>query len=332
MIKRIAIILIPLMAIVFIATPVYALEPPDDISINSVQVIRNTAEDGDMTFLYYFDTDYVSYPETPSAGNSVILRLFDTDGVTLIATGSPYTLFDRGYGPQVSSFYFDADTVSELGLTWGQQYIINITMSEAYLASPPEEIYMLGSVDYSDTTDQDENQIILASWIFEVCDDLHEARVDYLLYTLTDMGVVLTSIGELYFRGAIPGLQSMSPDLFYFQYTVPEAADIEYTANMTSVYGGRLDDTDFMTGFDRIGEQLGVSGGFAIAMFFVIIAVAILIFTTYKGWGAEPGLLMGGNWLTLGALLAGNSVMVLRIIIAFIAGIMLLYVMLFRRA
>lgn len=332
MIKRVVIILMPLIALVLIATPAYALEPPDDISIDSIQVIRNTAEDGDIAFLFYFDTDYVSYPESPSADDSVILRLLDTDGITLIATGSPYSLFDHGYGPQVSSFYFDADTVSSLGLTWGEQYTISITFSEAYITSPPVENYMIAANDYSDTTDQDENQVILASWVLEVCDDLHEARADYLLYILTDSGVVLTTIGELYFRGAIPGLQSMSPDLFYFQYTTPEVTEIEYTANMTAVYGGRLDDTDVMTGFDRIGDQLGISGGFVIALFFVIIAIAILIFTTYKGWGPEPGLLMGGNWLTLGALLAGNTVMVLRIVIAFIAGIMLLYVMLFRRA
>lgn len=323
-----------LLAIIFplVPSPAFALEPPEEIYFNSVQVVRNTVESGDIAIAFYFNTSYETYPTDVSASDAVIIRLYDTDGSTLLATGSPYSLFDGGYGPQVSGFYFDADEVAALGLTWNQPYVINITYSEAYVEEPPEEEYEITTADYSTPTDQEENQLAFTSWIFGICDNLETARPLYTLHGSTDAGVVLTDIGELYFRGALEGIQSVAPSLFFLQFITPSAVSVNYTANMTSFYGGRLTGTDVMTGFERIGAHLGVTGDFALATFFFIVAICLVLFTSYKGWGAEPGLLMAGNWLTMGALLAGNEVMVLRMVLAFLAGIMLFYVMLFRRA
>lgn len=309
-----------------------ALEPPDEIIISSTQVVRNCAEGGDITIAFYFNTSYDTYPTDVSASDAVIIRLFDTDGTSLLATGSPFSLFDGGYGQQVSGFYFDADEVTALGLTWGQPYIINITYSEAYLEEPPVQTYTITSNDYSVPTTQEENQELMTSWVLGICTSLETARPLYTLHGSTDAGVVLTDVGELYFRGALEGIQSVAPTLFFLQFITPTPVEVEYTANMTGEYGGRLTGTDIMTGFGRIGAHFGVTGEFAIAIFFFITAISLVIFTSYKGWGAEPGLLMGGNWLTMGALLAGNEVMVLRMVIAFVAGIMLFWVMLFRRA
>lgn len=328
---RIGVVLMVL-ALVLIPTTAYALEPPDNILITSTQVVRNTVEVGDIAIGFYFNTDYGTYPSDIPASEAVILRLYDTDNLTLLSTGSPYIIFDYGYGPQVSGFYFDADTVTALGLTWGQPYVLNVTYSEAFLDSPPEKSYILTSADYSTTTDMSENQVLFASWVLAVCTQLEATRPDYTLHGSTDVGVVLTAVGEAYFRGAIQGIQSIAPSLFFLQFATPEVIDISYTANLTSTYGGRLTGTDFMRGLDRIGTHLGITGDFVITLMFFVSAIAMVIFTSYKGWGAEPGMLMGGNWLTMGALLAGNTLIVLRIVLAFIAGIMLLYVLLFRRA
>ncbi len=329
---RIGTLLAILAALLLSASPVYALEAPDSITITSAQVVRNKVETGDITIAFYFNTVYTTYPDDVPTSFAVILRLYDTDGTTLLATANPYTLFDYGYGPQVGSFYFDADAVTDLSMDWGDPYIINVTYSEAFLESPPSQDYVLTASDYASTSDQTDNQELMASWVLAICEQLEAARPLYILHGSTDVGVVLTALGEAYFRGAIQGIQSIAPTLFFLQFTTPEVTEIEYTANMTDEYGGRLDDTDFKVGLERVGAHLGITGDFVLALVFFIGAIAAVVYTSYKGWGAEPGLLAAGNWLTMGALLAGNTVMVLRMVIAFIAGIMLLYVMFFRRA
>lgn len=310
----------------FVGSPVYATEAPDSISILSAQVVRNTITDGDMTFVAHYNLAYEDYPSEP-ASSTFIFRLYSPDGLTLLAATTPYVIFNNGYSHGVVSFYFDAEDAPE----WGLAYKIDIAGSPLYFDPPPDPYnYVLS--DYSGTTDQQANQELLKSYILGVCDLMEQAEPSWVLHGSTDVGIVLTALGEVYFRGAIPGLQSMAPTLFFVQFYTPEPTELTYTDELAQEYGGRLEGTDIMLGFERLGAEFNLSGGTTAAFLVILACIALIIFLAAKGWGIEPGMLGAGIILTLGALLLGNALMVLRFFMAFIGGIMIFYLLFLRRA
>lgn len=323
--------LLAVILIICVAAPVLAadpISPPDSMSIVSAKVVRNTVEPGDMAIVFHYNLAYADYPDTP-ASQTMMFRLYSPDGLTLLATAVPYVFFSFGYGNGVSSFYFNADTAP----TWGQAYLINIAGSPAYFETLPEPYYYtITSADYSGVTDKSGNQELMKSYILTVCDALETAYLSITLKGSTDVGMVLTATGEAYFRGAVPGLASIAPSLFFTQFYVPKPIPVEYDATLQESYTGRLDDSDLMSGFDAIGEKAGVTGQTVGAFAMILLAIGLLIFTNYKGWGSEPGVVGAGIILTLGAVLLGDAVMTIRFIMALIAGILIFYQLFLKKA
>ena len=69
-----------------VAAPVYALEPPDSMSIESVRAFRNLAETGDAVIIFHYKIGYgAGYPTTP-ASSSIIFRLYAENGTLLAAS------------------------------------------------------------------------------------------------------------------------------------------------------------------------------------------------------------------------------------------------------
>lgn len=322
-----AILIFVLLAVVLIPGVAYAVELPSSVTIDNVRVFRNLAESGDMLIAFSYDLPYTSdnYSTTP-ASQTILFRLYDASG-NLIQTTSPYVypLFEsNGYGDGMSAFYFGA---SDDAPAWSSNATINIHGFPTYFSGWYDgdlSVYKtLTTSEYVTATTQEANQDLLRDYILLECDKLD---ADYQatgveLKASSDIGTVLSSYGEHYFRGAIPGLQYLCPELFFVQTTIPEQMEVSYDMSLADTYTDRLAGDDLGNGFERLGDYFGVGGAFAAAALVVVLAVVAMIWSQRK-YG-EPYLGMGiGAVIAVGmALLVGDIVFTL-VMIGSLVGVM----------
>ena len=319
-----------------LSMPVFAQDAPDSLSItaSSVKAFRNLVETGDFAVVFHWKAFYADYTTlTVPGSDSIVLRLYSANG-TLMATSYPYVFspFETyGYGDGISAFYFPASA----NTTWLQAYEINIAGLPAYFSPIPTPVnYTMVNNDYSTATTQAEARSDFYNTIIGLCNDFNTIYPDHSLKASTDSGVVLSSDGETYFRGAIPGIQSMCPQLFLVQVYTPTAMTIvPYNTTLADAYTARLEGTDVMRGLDRIGTAMGgVDGMVIVGVLLFLLCIALCIFCMIKGWGLEPGLIGSGGIMITGALLVGDFVFTLVMIGGFISAMGIMYVMVFKRA
>ena len=332
--KRLAITAImAVMVVLTFATPVLAyLSAPDGtMTIPSVRAFQNTVEDGDVAIIFEHNIPYSSYPTTP-APLSIVFECYSPDGTTLLNTAIPYnfTLFEtKGYGHGVGVFYFPASE----NLSWGEAYILNIQQLPLYYNPAESTSYTLASSDYSSATLQSDSQYDVANYILGICDEFQAYYPDVGLKSTTDTAIVLSAYGEAYFRGAIPGLQTICPQLFLVQTYVPELMTTEnYTMELGEEYSERLIGTDIERGAERLGDYFGVGGYFVLAMFTFGLALVPPIWTSRKGWGIEPGFAVAIVIVICAALLIGDAVFTIVMIISLIAAMAIMYIFVLKRA
>jgi hypothetical protein len=313
---------------------VLAIDLPDNITIPSAKVYHNLAVTGDMLVVYHgkfnYDSDNGTYPTIP-ASSSVILR-FIADNGTILASASPYVYspFDNsGYGDFVSGFYFEAADVP----TWLGAHTINILGTPAYFSPAQTFSYTLTPSDYNSSNTTAVNQLDLYTEIIRLADVFHNIYPDVSLKSITDIGTVLSSYGEAYFKSAIPGLLELCPALFYVQVYVPEVMPVEeYDTSLGDTYSARMVGTDLARGAERLGDKFGVAGSFIWGIVAFSSSVFIMVKTAGKGWGIEPGLLLSGLIVILIATLFGDFMFKLMMIIGLVSAIGIMYVWALRRA
>jgi len=274
-----------------------------------------------------------NYSSTP-ASESTIFRIYDTDNVTEKQTGGPYVnpyFGSNGYGDGVGSFYFGA---SDNASAWAAIVKINIAGKPAYYDLAKN--YTLDGGDYVSETTQADNRALLKAYVLLECDKLASSYSDtgITLKATSDSGIVLSPYGELYFRGAINGLQALCPELFFIQTLIPEQmAVVEYDMSLMDTYTDRLVDDDLGDGFTGIGTLLGGIGGAFVAAAMTFIGVfALCIWTTRKGWGTEIGML-GGALVTIAmAILVGDIVFIIMMILSLLATMGIVWLMLLKKA
>lgn len=332
--KRLGITAIMVVVIVLaFATPAlaYLAAPDSPMTFPSVRVFQNTVEDGDVAIIFEYNIPYSSYPDTP-ASLSIVFRCYSPDGTTLLNTATPYnfTLFEtHGYGHGVGVFYFPASE----NLSWGGAYILNIQQLPLHYNPTDSISYTLVSADYSSATLQADSQYDVYNYLLGICDEFQDYYPDVGLKSTTDTAIVLSAYGEAYFRGAIPGLQLICPQLFLVQTYVPEPMTTEnYTMALGEQYKERLLGTDIERGAERLGDYFGVGGYFVLAVLTFGLALAAPIWTSRRGWGIEPGLAVAAAIVICASLLIGDAVFTIVMIASLIAAMAVMYVFLLKRA
>jgi len=329
LIKRISIsVVLAVVALLFMASPALALDPPDSISVESAMVFGNLAGTGDMAVVFHYLIEYEGeYPETP-ASRSVLLRLYSENGTELLGTSKPYVFFafdTNGYGDGCGSFYFTAAD----NITWGKSYRINILCTPTYFDPPQSFTHTLTSTEYSDAETKTESQEDMRDYIMSICDTFRGIYPDVALKS----GMVLSVYGEIYFRGAIQGLQQLCPQLFFVQEYVPEELEVEeYDTSLPESYSARLVGSDVMTGAERVGEILGISGKFFLALLNFAVCIVASVITMRKGWGLEAGLFLGVLITVCAAILIGDTIFTVLMVVSLIAAIGIMYIFVLKRA
>jgi hypothetical protein len=317
------------------------IDNPQSISIDSCQVVRNTIEDEDIAIIFPLDisytdnfsnTDNISYPEDVLASESFYIRFYDTDGTTVLAETRPYRYINKGYDKNVCGFYFDS-SISDL-LTWGSAYKIGIIPNDIHFTSPPADyFYTLSSSNYTSKVSQQDNQDVITNYLLDILKDFEATYTGLYLLTSSDVGEVLTADGENWLRGAIPGIASIAPNLFYIQYYVPQTEDMNYDNSLSETYAERSSDWDITNGLNWLADETGLDSAGTVSWFIdAIICIIFTVFCAWKGWGVEPGLLGSMMISECGALLFGDTLMNIVLYGSLLAGIFIFFIIWLRRA
>jgi len=276
---------------------------PDSISIEVVYANRNLMETGDSLYIAHYNVAYTSIPDD-DIDQTFIFRLFDTDQTTLLGSAVAYPYVDNGYGQGVVSFYFDAADAP----TWEGEYFIRISGNPAFFSDPPSEDFQIQTSDYTNLTGQDANRSQVGDRVVSIAEDL-EVAWDVTLLDEQDMGIVLSSNGEAYFRNSVNGLQAIAPELFFLQTVEVDYTERSWNTSQADTYRDRFGLGDFLgkgvgagAHLFRMDTQLFSSGIILIVIFGLMGYSKRQFKTSHPGFVAAIIVTLGGavmGWLNM---------------------------------
>lgn len=336
-------VIIALLSSIYITLPVLAATPltsPESVEVVDIRVFRHLAETDDMLYVIQYDiaiiSDNYSAMTTP-ASDSYLFRLVDTDGETILATTVPYvySFFEsNGYGDGVSAFYFAA---ADDKPDWGDAVTIELYGSPTYF-NPASAAYgsrVVSSDRYTTSNTTITNRLELQNYVLLLCDRLEALYQDtaIILKTSSDSGIVLSAYGELYFRGAINGLQLLCPDLFFIQVYVPEQMTVEdYDMSLATQYGERLATDDLGKGFTRLGDIIGVSGQIAAALLVFVTTIGLCALAVRKRWDIEIGMAAGCILAIFVSLIMGDIIFTILMLGSLVSIMGIVWLLILKRA
>jgi len=284
-----------------LTVPVLADDPPapDNMQIESAGVFRHLVEEDDFLLVFHYNIHYdAEQPDTP-ANKLFTFRLLDTNGIDYLGAVVPYAYYNSGYDQGCSAFYFPAADAPE----WEQAYVLRLAGNPEYFTEPPTANYTLNTSDYSQMETAEENQTLLGNYVLEIA-RLLENNWDVALLYEGDMGMVLNSTGETYFRGSISALQIMAPQIFSIQVTSPDYSETEWTEEQGQSYEERFLGTWVGRGLESFGDMLHVKWNVITGILTLGAIVGLAIFCHWRYATTKPALI-GGSCILLGGTVMG---------------------------
>lgn len=286
--------------------------------MQSIHGYQNLSQNGDMLIAFHWKWSSGNLSATP-ASSAVIIQI--SYNGTLVATTQPYvfSLFNNnGYGDEMSSFYFSANTTHY----YGGAYVISIVSYPAFISPIVTFNYTMQPSDYDTSSIQSANRINLATYILNEADRFLTVYPLVHLKSTSDVGTVLSSNGEAYFTSVIPGLQTLCPQLFIAQVYVPTTLPVQpYTTDQSDNYSHRLDNSDIKRGFSRLGAYVSLSWQFVAGIVVFAGCLWITIKCLKKNWGIEIPLFIDSVIVTAVAVLIGGLFFTIVMIVALLAAI-----------
>jgi hypothetical protein len=298
---------------------------PTNLQFESVKVFHNVIEEDDFVLIFHYNIHYdASQPDEP-ANKVFTFRLLDTDGATYLGAIVPYAYFNSGYDQGCGAFYFTVDDAPD----WEGAYVVKITGNPEYFSSPPVASRTLVTSDYSQLESQEENQTLLGNYVLDIAKDL-EINWSTTLTYISDLGELLNTAGESYFRGAITGLQSMAPQIFLIQTSSPTYEETPWTSAKGEEYKARFEETSIGHFVQDIGDFFHVPWNVITGMAIVAGMFAVAIFCQWRYGNIKPTPVAGNCFMLGGTVLGWWSPAIMAIISLFIGGLFLGYVWIFR--
>ncbi len=274
MIKRILLTVLVLYLTILPMPAMAATSPPDSTpSMEDINVYRHLMETDDFLLIAKYNLPYATAPNA-SATQAYLFRLLDTDNVTSLLSNEAYAYSNNGYGYGVIAFYASAADAP----TWGLNYNIQIIGKPTEFASASNVTwnYPVISGAYSRSSTQAGNQEALGDDILGIAQDLEDAWTAILLEN-SDVGLVLSSTGRLYFKNSIPGLQVMAPGIFPIQINDPDYTAENWTNAQATTYRTRLSGTWVGDVYENVATLFGMEFHFLASIPLVIASVLCMI-------------------------------------------------------
>jgi len=329
--KKPSIIILTLFIVGFLqlilAVPVLAADPPApaNLQIESVKVFHNVIEQDDFILIFHYNIHYAAADQPDDSANKLFtFRLLDTDGTTHLAAIVPYAFYNSGYDQGCAAFYFSPTDAPD----WGLSYIVRISGNPEYFSSPPLVNRTLISSNYSQVDTQKENQTQLGYYIFEIANGLATNWNTPLYYT-GDLGQVLNSNGEAYFKGAIPGLQVMAPQIFAIQTSNPQYVSENWTEAQGKAYENRFQGTWVDKGLKALGNLFHVQWNVLTGMMILGEIIGIAVWCQAEYGNVKPLSISSDILIISGTVLGWMAPAILAISTIFLA-LFTGYVLMFR--
>ena len=319
-IRHILIVILIVCGLSLSTIPAYAA---DYQSILSCKAFHNLLETGDMLVVAHYDIHYDTLPTT-SVDKYYHFKIYDTDGITTLAMASPYAYYNSGYDQGVVSWYFSAASAP----TWGEPYTISISGNPEYHTAPiPAISYGLLSSDYSSYTTQADNRDALGDYILSIAHSL-QSDWGYVMSSTTDVGEILSTTADSYFRSTIPCIAYMAPQIFAIQNsTVDWGTPLHPGTTQADTYASRYAGT--WVGDILDNTFLGLQGNMWTGFLIVLLCLVIFVIS-YRMFGTTIPALIGSYILILMGFLMGFMAPVIFGIVTLAAAIYIGYIIYFR--
>lgn len=293
------------------ASPVFATDEPDTVSLDDILVIEDVISTGDAIVFVPYTISFTTVPEA-NINLTFIFTMLSPDATEQIGHVTAFPFQNGGYGGGLVGFYY------EDGVTTGSAYTFRVQENPSYYSSPVYWDFNITEANYSDDAD---TSIAVRSKILTVATALQSEWSIELLTTDDNGQTILSDYGQIYFGTAIPGLPLMCSSLYDVQVRSPDyerrSWDFTIANAMRTKYNGTFIG-DFFTGFAGMAgteDHLAALDVAAILSFVVVVIIAIK-------WGKGnifSGLMTGYAFLLL-FMLYGSVSMVLVGAIAFFVG------------
>lgn len=270
MYKRLgATILLSLILVFVCLLPVQAtgsVAPPDGATaaITQIWASQNILETGDLFIHFLYQIPYAT-PPTEDVNACYQFNINNPTDTVLLGRANIYAYHESGYNFGVGAFYFTPAT----NVGWSLPYVIHIAGDDTKLSSPFDLSFTMTAANYSAKTIQAEVQAEVREKILSIAHTL-ESKWTLTLTDEADVGTVLNTKGELYFRNAIPLLQYICPGLFYFQISDP----FYPTPTFSTTYGAGIENQFNGT---WVGTSLAGAGGMFSVSTQLIGAIAVVV-------------------------------------------------------
>ena len=295
---KIGLVIFVLAGIIFTTLPAFAVVADPDSAPTISNVFANTHlyASGDWLIYGEYNIPYAVLP-TPSVTATYIFRLMSADGSTEVGRIIPYPEFDKGYNVGDFSMYLASGIVKDTA------YIIQITQNPAQFASPKTWSFPMDSSMYSGFTDYSSNAFEAGTKILALADHVGSLFSTPLITTVGSQQV-FNSDGETYYRGVIPGIQTMLPNLFVIQQSALDLTARTWTTTQFDNYLERFDGTWVGDEQDATGAQFGMSGNMVMSMIVIApMCIGLMIFSAMKFGKTDPGLMSCAIILQMGVVM-----------------------------
>lgn len=285
--------LLVISAFVLFPTPACAdITDPDVMQFNSVSIAHNLYEDGDMLLIFHYAISWAdpeNQPEEP-ANQTFIFRLMDEEETETLGFDIPYPYVFDGYEEGIGSMYWDAESAPE----WGANRILRLEENPGLDPSPKITKSSISGDDYSIYSDREDNQDYVKDYLIDTALPL-EIAWEVEPGSLIGDDNYLTSAGETYFQGAIPGLKIFCPDLFSLKEYTPETDDKEWTQTHQEETSEQWEESGWVQ--DALNATSDLMGGIGwqtvTTIGCVILFLALLAVSHSKFRTTKPGMLLG---------------------------------------
>jgi hypothetical protein len=278
-------LLISLSVMFFVVSPALATyADPVSINITSAKVFRNVFATNDMLFIMAYDLAYVTIPTDP-ADETYYMNLYDVGGTLLYSRGVNY------YQANLNSIYLTAAQAATL--TWGTAYTLKLVVNPSKVATLTEGTNMVtvaldpnfGYIDGTLVTTPALLESYLSTVMHTISTTLLALTPPITILITTGLNDVLNTQGSLYFRQAIPGLDTVCPNLFQVSSTDIVNPSFTATGAITAdqTIAGTLGTTT-ARGVSALASWFSITNNMAggIVMAFIAVAFLVVIFR-YSG-------------------------------------------------
>lgn len=314
-------------AVLSIVSPVLAdPDAPDSLVIQDAIVCRDLLETGDFFVAVHYLILYDPTAEpTDTAQELFLVRLMD--GADELGVVTPYPYYNDGYDQGIVGLYFDAASAP----TWGDPYTVTLQGTPAAWATPPTTSLVLAPSSYSGLSGAADNQEALYEWMIPAIESL-ESNWSVTLLETSEEGAILDETGQTYMTGAIPGLQSLCPPLFWIQSVDMDTTPRAWGTGQADLYKARFDGTWVGDGIDSVADLFGVTPQLLGGLFLVLLPfIGLVILCERRFHTSTPALILLPVLMGMAAVLGFLSLTVLAlVVICFV--LFLGYVLFFRTA